>query len=504
MTKQTANLKKPSRKTRRWLWIVPVVIVVCGIIIILGLYSGWFSNPLEETPTPSPVQAGSKLEDKISEPRKAPVAVRKKIEQEKKKNPSSAVKQRKEELGLKKSLAVVVKHDVSIRGGKEKEKNPSSAVKKRKEELELKKSVTVVVKHDESIRGGKEKEKDLNRAVKKRKEELGLKKSVDVVVKPGESIRIGKEEIPLNIILAEIEKQRKEKPLSPKTFLRQLKIPEEDIKTGETSSAMLNRQKPAGKTLSASPADDRIRGKKNQTEAGQAQPTKKPGTVAMAEKPEKTVPAKKSLLRRIIDRILGRSAKKTPSETKTADREKKPERSAPARKTQKSVVQDKTATDSKAPAGIIKQALKETDSKAETLSSSGADAGRVESAKAKPKKGPINYYGIYVVRAGDNLWNIHFAFLREYLGHLGIEIALMDDEPIGSQSSGVGRILKYAENMVYIFNLKTKELSEDLNMLEPAEKIIIFNLPRLHSMLGSLTPGQLKTVRFDGRDLIFF
>ena len=398
MTKQTANLKKPPWKTRRWVWIVPVVIVVCGIIIILGIYLDWFSSPPEETPTPSPVQAGSKLEDRITEPQKAPVAVSEKIKQEK--------------------------------------------------------------------------EEDLSSAIKERKEEFGLKKSVDIVVKPGETIRIGKEEIPLNKILAEIEKQKKEKPLSPKTFLRQLKIPEEDIKAGET--------------LSASLAEDRIREDKNQT-----QPTEKPGAVAMAEKqPEKTAPAKKSVFRKIINRVLGKSTEETPSEEKTAEREKKPERSAPAREAQKSVAQvvrDKTAPDSEA----------------ETPPSS-ADAGRVEAAVAKPKKEPINYYGIYVVRVGDNLWNIHFAFLREYMGHLGIEIAPMDDEPIGSHSSGVGRILKYAENMVFIFNLKTKELSEDLNMLEPAEKIIIFNLPRLHSTLGSFTAEQLKTVRFDGRDLILF
>ncbi len=379
MTKQTANLKKPPWKTRPWVWIVPVVIVVCGIIIILGIYLDWFSNPSEETPTPSPVQAGSKLEDRITEPQKAPVAVSEKIKQEK--------------------------------------------------------------------------EEDLSSATKERKEEFGLKKSVYIVVKPGETIRIGKEEIPLNEILAEIKKQKKEKPLSPKTFLRQLKIPEEDIKAGET--------------LSASLAEDRIREDKNQT-----QPTEKPGAVAMAEKqPEKTAPAEKSGFWRIINRVLGKSTEETPSEEKTA------ERSAPAREAQ--VVRGKTATDSEA----------ETPPKR---------------AVAKLKKEPINYYGIYVVKVGDNLWNIHFAFLREYMGNLGIEIAPMDDEPIGSHSSGVGRILKYAENMVFIFNLKTKELSEDLNMLEPAEKIIIFNLPRLHSTLGSLTAEQLKTVRFDGRDLILF
>jgi len=119
-----------------------------------------------------------------------------------------------------------------------------------------------------------------------------------------------------------------------------------------------------------------------------------------------------------------------------------------------------------------------------------------------PGKRLESYYGIYVVRPGDNLWNIHFAFLQEYLGSRKIVILPDADEPIGSRSSGVGRILKYAESMVYIFNIKTKQLSDDLNLLEPREKVVIFNLTLLDKILGSLTPEQLKVIRFDGLDLI--
>jgi len=115
---------------------------------------------------------------------------------------------------------------------------------------------------------------------------------------------------------------------------------------------------------------------------------------------------------------------------------------------------------------------------------------------------PVSYYGIYVVRSGDNLWDIHFAFLREYFGARGVRISTNADQPHGSASSGVGRILKYAETMVYIFNLKTKTLSTDINSLKPKEKVVIFNLSALDKALAPLTYRQVNRIRFDGRDLI--
>lgn len=120
----------------------------------------------------------------------------------------------------------------------------------------------------------------------------------------------------------------------------------------------------------------------------------------------------------------------------------------------------------------------------------------------KPAKKPVHYYGIYVVQPGDNLWNIHFAFLIEYFAYKHIPIADTDDEPLAGKSSGIGRILKYAENMVHIFNVKTQLLSDDLNMLEPYEKIVVFNLTHLYNILGPLEKKHLKILRFDGTDLV--
>jgi|GEM_PF-641259 len=121
----------------------------------------------------------------------------------------------------------------------------------------------------------------------------------------------------------------------------------------------------------------------------------------------------------------------------------------------------------------------------------------------QPAKTPISYYAVYVVRPGDNLWDIHFDFLREYFQSKGIHLAPTADEPLGKRSSGVGRILKYAENMVHVFNLKTRKLSRDLDLLQPHERIVIFNLSALDKILAPLTKKKIRHVRFDGRRLTF-
>ena len=121
-----------------------------------------------------------------------------------------------------------------------------------------------------------------------------------------------------------------------------------------------------------------------------------------------------------------------------------------------------------------------------------------------PDSKPVTYYGVYVVRPGDNLWDIHFTFLRDYFNHRNVRISPMADEGRDGQgrSTGVARVLKYAETMVHIFNMKTRQLDQNLDMLEPQEKVVIFNLTNLHRILGSIPDGDLDSVRFLGRDLI--
>jgi len=72
----------------------------------------------------------------------------------------------------------------------------------------------------------------------------------------------------------------------------------------------------------------------------------------------------------------------------------------------------------------------------------------------------IKEYGIYVVQPGDNIWNIHFNILKEFYEHKGINVSSKADEPVDhGMSSGVGKILKFSETMVIIYNLVEKKVA---------------------------------------------
>jgi len=111
-------------------------------------------------------------------------------------------------------------------------------------------------------------------------------------------------------------------------------------------------------------------------------------------------------------------------------------------------------------------------------------------------------YGIYVVRPGDNIWNIHFKFLKDYFAHRRIMLAPMSDEPdLQGISSGVGKILKFSENMVYIYNLKEHKLDVDLNLLQPLSKIVIFNMGEVLALLDPIDYKTVNSIKFDGETL---
>lgn len=151
--------------------------------------------------------------------------------------------------------------------------------------------------------------------------------------------------------------------------------------------------------------------------------------------------------------------------------------------------------DAKLAAQLVGGALLEEDL---TQTGGGAQADPRKPTKLRQS---VQYYGIYVVRPGDNLWDIHFNYLREYFKNRGVDIPPTADEGASGQSSGVAKILKYAETMVHIFNMKTKRLDRNLDLLEPYEKVVVFNLTHLNIILGSLAPGQINDVHFDGRDI---
>lgn len=111
-------------------------------------------------------------------------------------------------------------------------------------------------------------------------------------------------------------------------------------------------------------------------------------------------------------------------------------------------------------------------------------------------------YGVYVVQAGDNIWNIHFRMLKEYYTRKGIRLGKNADEPESSgMSSGVGKILKFSETMVIIYNLKEKKVTADINIIDPLSKVVIYNMDEIFALLEQIDFNHVDRLRFDGSNI---
>jgi hypothetical protein len=116
--------------------------------------------------------------------------------------------------------------------------------------------------------------------------------------------------------------------------------------------------------------------------------------------------------------------------------------------------------------------------------------------------GAVTTYGVYVVQPGDNIWNIHFRMLKEYYSRKGIRLGETADEPESSGlSSGVGKILKFSEAMVIIYNLKEKKVTADVNIIDPLSKVVIYNMDEIFALLGQIDFNQVDRLRFDGSNI---
>ncbi len=122
------------------------------------------------------------------------------------------------------------------------------------------------------------------------------------------------------------------------------------------------------------------------------------------------------------------------------------------------------------------------------------------SGESVPKK--IKEYGIYVVRPGDNIWNIHFNILKEYYSHKNILVSSNADEPMNmGQSSGVGKILKFSETIVIIYNLIERQVVKNVNLLEPLSKIVVYNMEEVFSLLEEINYDTVDKIQFDGKNI---
>ena len=138
-----------------------------------------------------------------------------------------------------------------------------------------------------------------------------------------------------------------------------------------------------------------------------------------------------------------------------------------------------------------------------------ADKIRIESGKFVEKDlagggsgEGIQTFGIYIVQPGDNIWNIHFRFLKDYFDNRGVRLSPLADEPDKRGfSSGVGKLLKFSENLVYIYNIEEKQFAVDLDLIYPNSKIVIYNMEKVYALLDSIDTTQIDEIQFDGENL---
>ena len=123
-----------------------------------------------------------------------------------------------------------------------------------------------------------------------------------------------------------------------------------------------------------------------------------------------------------------------------------------------------------------------------------------ESGKTEPAE--IKAYGVYVVQPGDNLWNIHFGILKDYYAAKGISVTSRADEPgSGGLSSGVGKILKFSETMVIIYNMVEEKVVQDINLLEPLSKVVVYNMDAVFHLLEEINYDNVNRIQFDGKNI---
>ena len=135
------------------------------------------------------------------------------------------------------------------------------------------------------------------------------------------------------------------------------------------------------------------------------------------------------------------------------------------------------------------------------LRQGGIFTEKIESSGAvTPKKKTA--YGIYVVQSGDNIWNIHFNILKDYYEHKGIAVSPKADEPIKKGlSSGVGKILKFSETMVMIYNMKEERVDTSIDLIEPLSKIVVYNMDEVFSLLSQINYENIDRIQFDGKTI---
>ncbi len=130
------------------------------------------------------------------------------------------------------------------------------------------------------------------------------------------------------------------------------------------------------------------------------------------------------------------------------------------------------------------------------------EGGITEKDLTAADSGGSGAYGIHVVQPGDNIWNIHFKLMKAYLASKHIALPDASDEPDRSgYSSGIGKLLKFSENMVYIYNIHDRQLVADINLIQPLTKIVIYKMDRVFELVDQVDYHNAGRIQFDGENI---
>jgi hypothetical protein len=144
--------------------------------------------------------------------------------------------------------------------------------------------------------------------------------------------------------------------------------------------------------------------------------------------------------------------------------------------------------------------IKKQDKLVSQITKRKTDTVLKKSIKKATKKIKKKEYGIHIVKRGENIWNIHFDFLKNYFANKNITLKDKSDEPLRSRkSSGIGKILKFSERMVYIYSVKEKKLTDNIHIIQPNSKIIVYNMEEVFDLLGKIDYSKINEIHFDGK-----
>lgn len=126
----------------------------------------------------------------------------------------------------------------------------------------------------------------------------------------------------------------------------------------------------------------------------------------------------------------------------------------------------------------------------------------IPSGTPSPLAQSQGYYGVRYVRPAENLWSIHHAMIREYFARRGIILSKDADRPASDgRSSGVGRLLKFIEGAVYVYDLDQHRFEKDLGSIQPHSIVVFFKISDFFAALDDLQPRDLASIRYVGNNL---